>query len=470
MKLFLKQLLCGILFLAVMAGTVPVSVHADDASWPEAPEISSEGAVLIEASTGTILYNKNAFDAFYPASTTKLMTSLLAIEQSPLSEVITCSRDAVYKLEPGSSHIALVPNEEMTLEHYLYAILLPSANDAAYAVAEHVGGSISNFVDMMNRRAKELGCVNTNFVNAHGLHDDNHYSCPYDLAMIARKAIEYPAFNRISGAYYYELPATNKKEARVIANTHQILRRKIKCEGVFAGKTGSTSIAKNCLVTCAERNGMTLIVAIMKAPDSTAVYDDTIALLEYGFQNFGLTDFDDSRLDSTNAFPALFDDEEALISNVSALLSTNGAALVLPTGASYRNLTKKITLTPTDKLSEGENVIGKVDYYYAENYVGTANIILHSDRDVTIAVSPTPSPTTGPSSGEATAEPNAQETPSISPTVPASGDDVKESDFRPLIIGGIAAATILVIGFYVVLIELPYRKRKKEYYQRRRQG
>lgn len=469
MKHFLKQILCSFLFLASIAGTVPISVYADEVSWPEAPEIISEGAVLIEASTGTILYNKNAFEAFYPASTTKLMTSLLAIEQCPLSETITCSKDAVYKLEAGSSHIALVPNEEMTLEHYLYAILLPSANDAAYAVAEHIGGTISNFVDMMNRRAKELGCVNTNFVNAHGLHDDEHYSCPYDLAMIARKAIEYPAFNRISGAYYYELPATNKKEARVIANTHQILRRKIKYEGVFAGKTGSTSAAGNCLVTCAERDGMTLIVAIMKAPDSTTVYEDTIALLEYGFQNFSIATFDDSRLESTNAFPALFGDEEALISKVPSLLSTYGASLVLPTGASYRNLTKKITLTPTDQLSEGANVIGKVDYYYAENYVGTADIILHSDRDVTIAISPTPSPTIS-LSGETVTDPGTSEQPSVSPTVPASGDDVKESDFRPLIIGGIAAVTMLVIGFYVVLIELPYRKRKKEYYQRRRQG
>ena len=188
MKHFLKYLLCGIVFFAILTGSLPAPAYADDASWPEAPEILSEGAVLIEASTGTILYNKNAFDAFYPASTTKLMTSLLAIEQCPLSEVITCSKDAVYKLEPGSSHIAMVPKEEMTLEHYLYAILLPSANDAAYAVAEHIGGSISNFVEMMNRRAKELGCVNTNFVNSHGLHNDEHYSCPYDLALIAKKS------------------------------------------------------------------------------------------------------------------------------------------------------------------------------------------------------------------------------------------------------------------------------------------
>lgn len=464
MKHLLKKVFCGILIMATLSGIVPTPVLAEEVAWPEAPDVVSEGAVLIEASTGTVIFNKNAFESFYPASTTKLMTTLLAIEQCPLSDIITCSKDAVYSLESGSAHIALVPGEQMTLEHYLYAILLPSANDAAYAVAEHVGGTLNNFVSMMNKRVEDLGGVNTNFVNPHGLHDENHYSCPYDLAMIARKIIEYPAFSRISGSYYYELPATNLKEKRIIANTHQILRRKISCEGVFAGKTGSTAAARNCLVTCAERDGMTLIAVIMKAPDSTTVYNDTIALLEYGFQNFNLASLADAGVDTKNAFPILFEDEEALISKVSSPLTISGTSLVLPKGASYRDLTKKITLTPNDRLSAGENVIGEVSYYYADNYVGSAEVKFYSETDVIIDVSPSPSPT--PSITEAATPPD---NPAVSPTAPVMGSSEEESDFRPFIIGSIVGAVILVVGFYLVLIELPYRRRKKEYYRRRRQ-
>lgn len=465
MKHLFKKFLCGILLSSVLCSIAPgTAALAEEELWPTAPEITSEGAILIEASTGTIIYNKNGFEQFYPASTTKLMTALLAIEQCSLTDIVTCSYDSVHKIGWDSSRIGLVEGEQLNMEEALYAILLASANEVSYAVAEHIGGTINNFVLMMNERARDLGCSGTNFANPHGLDDPEHYTTPYDLALIAKKLLEYPTFARVSGAYYHEIPATNLNVARPIANTHQILRRKIKCEGVFAGKTGHTSIAGNCLVTCAERNGMTLICVIMKAPDSTVVYDDTIALLDYGFNNFTITNVDDSRMESTNAFPVLFDDDEALVSDVSSLLSISGTSLVLPSKASYRNLTKKITLTPNEALSAGENVIGKVDYYYADNYVGSADILFYSESDVVVALSPTPSPVP-----DTTPDETASQEPDVSPTVPASGDDV-DDDFRPLIIGGIAGICVLIVGLYLILIELPYRRRKKEYYRKRRQG
>lgn len=461
MKQRLKQFLCGILFLAVICSMAPVTARAEEELWPVAPEVASEGAILIEVSTGTIIYNKNGFEQFYPASTTKLMTTLLAIEQCPLTDIVTCSYDSVHKIGWDSSRIGLVENEQLNMEEALYAILLASANEVSYAVAEHIGGTLNNFVLMMNERAKDLGCSGTNFVNPHGLDNPEHYTTPYDLALITKKLLEYPTFARISGAYYHQIPPTNLNVARPIANTHQILRKKIKCEGVFAGKTGHTSIAGNNLVTCAERDGMTLICVVMKSPDSTTVYDDTIALLEYGFQNFAITEMNDARMESTNAFPVLFDEEEALVSDVSSFLSVNGTSLVLPVQASYRNLTKKITLTPNEALSAGENVIGKVDYYYAEHYVGSADILFYSESDVVVALSPTPSPI--PETTPAEADPQ------VTPTAPVLGNDM-DNDFRPLIIGGIVGICVLVIGFYLIIIELPYRRRKKEYYRRRRQG
>lgn len=520
MKQKLQKFLYGVLTAVVLVTSAPVCAFAEETTsaskdWPKPPEVTSGAAIVMEASTGSVLYSKSAYDAFYPASTTKLMTSLLAIEQCPLSDIVTCSYDAVYSIGSDSSHIGLVVGESLTMENALYAILLASANEVSYAVAEHIGTTMEQFVDMMNERAAELGCVNTHFVNPHGLDDPDHYSCPYDLALIAKKAIEYTTFRRISGSYYHQIPETNKNVARDIGNTHQIIRKRISCEGVFAGKTGTTSKAGSCLVTCAERDGMTLICVIMKAPNSTTVYDETIALLDYAFENFSLTPITaSSGTETKNAFPMLFEDEEALIADVSSPLSVSDTSLVLPRGASYSDLTKEFTMTPSASFSSGENVIGEVAYYYADNYVGSAEILYHSAGEVAIQPSPTPitqSPTpeesasntpaadnpTNPDSQNSGTESednvpsptnspdteqnksNTEENSTDSDTVNVSGTNLSgtqtpsdseqtksDSNFLPIIIGILVGAVVLVGGLYVVVVEIPYQKKRKAYYQK----
>lgn len=475
MKHKLKQLLCGALTAVLIFISVPLNVLAEETSssaseWPTPPEIESAAAVVIEASTGSVLYNKSAYDAFPPASTTKLMTSLLAIEQCPLSDIVTCSKDCINSIPSDSSRIGLIAGESLDMENALYAILLASANEVSYAVGEHVGGTMESFVSMMNQRAADLGCVNTHFMNPHGLDDPEHYSCPYDLALIAKKAIEYTTFRRVSGSYNHQIPETNKNVARYIANTHPFIKKNVVYEGVFAGKTGHTSKAGNCLVTCAERDGMTLICAIMKAPNSTAVYNDTVTLLNYVFKNFTLTPLAASETISKNAFPILFEDEEALIAEVSSPLSVNDASLVLPSGASYLDLTKEVTLNPSIAFEEGENVIGEVLYYYSGNYVGSAEIIYHSEEAVIVEPSPTPVPTETPASVT-----NAENTTGTGTTLtgkditvssPVSGTEQTDDNLHPLIIGIIAVAVILLAGLYIVLIELPYRKKKKAFYRK----
>ncbi len=469
MKHKTKLFLLGVLAAALFISAAPVSAYAEDitpalsAQWPEPPEITSAAAIVMEASTGSILYNKSAYDAFYPASTTKLMTSLLAIEQCPLSDIVTCSRESVESIGWDSSRIGLVAGEAIDMENALYAILLASANEVSYAVAEHIGGTIDHFVSLMNQRAKDLGCVNTNFMNPHGLDHESHYSCPYDLALIARKAMEYTTFRRISGSYNHKVPETNKNDARWISNTHPFIKKNVVYEGVFAGKTGSTSKAGNCLVTCAERDGMTLICVIMKAPNSDTVQKETKLLLDYSFDNFTLTPLAASESSTKNAFPVLFEDEEALISEVSSPLAVSDTSLVLPTGASYGDLTKKITLSPSEVFSAGENVIGEVHYYYADNYVGSAEIIFHSEEEVIVVPSPTPTPTP-------TAAPTIAPQETASPDKNTSGNSdsqnvngTAENDNRPFIIGIIVSVVVLAAGFYVVLIELPYRRKKKAY-------
>lgn len=467
MKHKVKPFLMGVLTTALLFTAVPVHVLADDptplpsaAEWPEPPEIESAAAIVMEASTGAILYNKGAYDAHYPASTTKLMTSLLAIEQCPLSDVVTCSKESVNSIGWDSSRIGLVAGESIDMENALYAILLASANEVSYAVAEHIGGTVDYFVSMMNERAKDLGCVNTSFVNPHGLDNEAHYSCPYDLALIARQAMEYTTFRRVSGSYNHKIPETNKNEARWISNTHPFIKKNVIYEGVFAGKTGSTSKAGNCLVTCAERNGMTIICVIMKAPDSATVQAETRQLLDYAFHNFTLSPLAASEGSSKNAFPILFEDEEALISDVSSPLSISDTSLVLPTGASFNDVTKKITLTNSEAFSAGENVIGEVGYYYADNYIGSAEIIYHSEEDIIVVPSPTPVPSNTP---VPTGSPdNSSGVGSTETSTDVNAQDA-ENDLRPMIIGIIVGVVVLAGGFFIVLVEIPYRKKKKAY-------
>ena len=473
MKHKLKHILLALLILAMCVTTLPSSITLADsttpsAGWPEPPEITSEAAVVIEASTGSVLYNKNAYDAYHPASTTKLMTSLLAIEQCPLSDTVTCSRDSVESMGWDTSRIGLVAGESIDMENALYAILLASANEVSYAVGEHVGGTMENFVALMNQRAKDLGCVNTHFVNPHGLDHEDHYSCPYDLALIARKAIEYTTFRRVSGSYNHKIPETNKNDARWISNTHPFIKKNVVYKGVFAGKTGTTSQAGSCLVTCAEQNGMTVICAIMKAPNSSTVQADTKKLLDYTFQNFKLTPLAASESSTKNAFPILFEDEEALISDVASPLSVSNTSLVLPEGISYNDLTRKVTLSPSITFSAGDNIIGEVSYYYDDNYVGAANIIYHSEADVVVVPSPTPIPTSTP---VPTQTPVPTKTPAKlfsfgNDSAEASTDSVSdnaEHNTRLLIIGIIIGIVILVVGLYIILVELPYRRKKRAY-------
>lgn len=468
MKYRLRKILYALLTITLLLSSLPITTFAEETEnssikWPTPPEITSGGAVVIEASTGCVLYEKSAYDAFHPASTTKLMTSLLAIEQSLLSEIVTCSHDAIYSIGWDSSRAGLVEGEQITMEDALYAVLLASANEVSYAVAEHVGGTLENFVSLMNQRARELGCTNTHFVNPHGLDDPDHYASPYDLALIAKQAIQYTTFRRISGAYYYQIPATNLNVARDIGNTHKIIRKRISYEGVFAGKTGTTSQAGSCLVTCAERNGMTLICVIMKAPNSDTVYNETMALLDYGFKNFTLTPLTASKSESKNAFPMLFEDEEALISDVSSPLSVNATSLVLPKDAIFSDLTKTVTLNPNSTFSAGKNIIGEISYYYADNYVGCADILYYSEEDIVVIPTNTPIPsiTQTPPSNSKTEPSDKNSTQTNSSNV-----NTEETNLRPIIIIVIIITVVLIIGLYMIMVEIPYRKRRKAYYRK----
>lgn len=247
------------------------------------PEIASEGAVLLDGATGAILYGKNAETRYYPASITKLMTALLVAEKANLSDTVTYSKTATTNLESGAVTLGLVEGDKLTVEQSLYGLMLKSANEVANGLAEHVSGSVSAFSALMNARAKELGCTNTNFVNPNGLNNSSHYTTPHDMALIARAAFQNDTVRKVTSTISYQIPATKKAGARTVTMGHKMINSSDSryYPGVIGGKTGYTSLAGNTLVTCAEKNGVRLVAVVMKSKSTH--YSDTKALLDYGF-------------------------------------------------------------------------------------------------------------------------------------------------------------------------------------------
>ena len=262
------------------------------------PKIASTAAILVEESTGKILYEKNAYEKMYPASTTKILTAILILENCKLDEMATVSYNAVYSLPSGYVNASLQEGEEMSINDLMYALMVKSANDAAIVLAEHMSGSVQNFAKMMNEKAASLGCQNTHFVNPNGVHNDNHYTTAHDLYLIASYCMKNEDFRRYASTASYTLPATNKYLAkdRVCTTTNEMIRPKSKYynQNIIGIKTGHTTEAKNCLVSGAIQNDTELISVVLHSGTNreglSERYIDTQALFDYGFKDFAFTD------------------------------------------------------------------------------------------------------------------------------------------------------------------------------------
>ena len=264
-----------------------------------AVSVNCPNVILIDADSGRILYEKDAYSKAFPASTTKIMTAILTLENANLNDYAVASYAAVMSVPIGGSNTAIQVGESLTIEELLQCLLIASGNDAANVLAEYVGGSIESFISMMNTKATELGCLNTNFVNANGLHDNNHYSCAYDLAIMYKYAWnKFPKFREISSTIKFRLPITEKyaNDDRVFVNSNRMLipssgsdNKNYYYEYITGGKTGYTSEAKNCLVASASKNGFNLIAVVLGGTQDSSGYSyrfmDTKALFEYGFSN-----------------------------------------------------------------------------------------------------------------------------------------------------------------------------------------
>lgn len=296
-KSFINNLFICLLLLFSLSMIFSPFVNAEE----ELPDIASPAALLMDYSSGKILYEKNINEKRYPASLTKIMTAIIVLENCELSDVATVSYDAVMSLSSGYVTANLQIGEELTIEQLLYVLMVGSSNDAAIVLAEHVSGSVESFADFMNEKAKELGCTSTNFVNPNGAHDENHYSTAYDLALMARYAMKNETFRTLVSTTSYTLPTTNKydREDRIFRTTNSLLHLDTsdRADNYYYQyatgiKTGFTTPAGNCLIASANKNNLELITVVLGAGQTkdglSQRYLDTLSLFDYGYSTYTL--------------------------------------------------------------------------------------------------------------------------------------------------------------------------------------
>lgn len=312
--------------------------------WPQGPAIGAEGAILMDADTGTILYNKNMDEQLYPASTTKLMTCLIAVENLELSDVVEISENAVNSVPADGSSAGMRPGESLTVEESLYAILVASANEVATAVGEKVAGSVEAFADLMNERAAELGCTNTHFCNANGLHEDDHYTSPHDLSLIMQAVLQNETLRGfIDTPQYHFEPTAGQPRDFIVVNKNKLITGEVACSGILGGKTGFTGLARQTLVTACRRGDMTLICVVMKEEDPNQ-YLDSAALYEYGFAHFTRVKITDQAGISVTGGAPFFTGGPDLLGTGTPLFTTDGSDYAdLPEGVRFDELTKEIS-------------------------------------------------------------------------------------------------------------------------------
>ncbi len=260
----------------------------------EPPATQAGAVLLINADNGDILYGKNENERMFPASTTKIMVALLALENLELDEVITATNSALSLLPSGHTNIGLRNDEQLSVRNLLYGLMVSSAGDAANVLGEHISGSVDEFVKLMNTRALELGMKNTNYMNASGAHNPLHYTTASDMAILARTVMQNEVFREIVKTDVYIIPPTEKyTEERRLLNTNHLVSKKKSSKYFYKYatgiKTGFTNDAKRCLVASAEKNGISLITVVLGADvvDMQMMdFVDTTNLFEYGFANY----------------------------------------------------------------------------------------------------------------------------------------------------------------------------------------
>jgi D-alanyl-D-alanine carboxypeptidase len=347
-------------------------------NWPAGPVVSAESAILMEAETGAVLYAKNIHQKEYPASTTKLMTCLLATENCSMDEVVTMSHTAIYDTPYDSSHIAMDVGESITMEQALNAILIRSANEVSFAVAEHISGTWQDFAQLMNQRAAELGCEDTHFVNPNGLPDENHYTSAFDLATIGRAFFANELLCKISSTALLHIPPSPTQPDDILeSSSNQLLPgKKYAYEYLVGSKTGYTNVARNCLVSCAEKDGLKLICVVMR-DESPLQFADTVSLFDYGFGNFDMINVSQNETKYKIDDMGFFYSDTNIFGNSKSILSLNqDDRIVMPKTIRFEDIESSLSYDTPD-----QNQVALITYTYKGVYLGEASVDLAESAD-----------------------------------------------------------------------------------------
>ncbi len=363
MKLNLKKTL--IFFMMILLFSFHFSfVFAITDEEDNKPTLVSKAAILMDNKTGKILYEKNSNEKMYPASTTKIMTAILTLENCNLNDVVTVSYDAIKSIPEGYSIAYLQPDEQLTVEQLLQLTLVISANDAANVLAEHVGGSIDSFVSMMNTKVNELGLSNTHFTNSFGMHDENHYTTAQDLAMIMKYCMQNESFRKLAGSASCAIPATNKYGTRTHNSTNALIvpNSSNYYRYLTAGKTGYTSQAGDCFVSCSYKDDLELICVILGGTTvngTSTRFSETRILYDYGYDNFSIkTLLNESDIVTQIEVPNGTRDTKSLY-----LLANQSISALLDNSLSKDDIPFEISLNENIKAPiENGDILGSVSY------------------------------------------------------------------------------------------------------------
>ncbi len=345
-------------------------------------DLDAAAVLLYEMSSGTMVYAKNIDGRREPASLTKVMTCLLALERGTLTDVITVSEKALANMDPDGSSSGLVVGEQLTLEQLLYCLMVESANDAAAVIAEYIAGSDEAFVDLMNQKAKELGCTGTSFANTHGLHADNHYTTARDLAKILMEALTYDKFQEIYATDRYVLPATNLHEERILVTTNFLIGTAITWdyydERVIGGKTGFTTPAGRCVMVTAEEDGLEYLCVVLGAENVTTddgtVYGSFVTAgkaLDFGFDKFTFAEVL-SPLAPVAQLPVADATESVVVTPAQAVTT------MLPAEYDEAKLSTRYELSSPEGLTaplKANETVGVVRKYYGDICVGETDLV-----------------------------------------------------------------------------------------------
>ena len=352
--------------------------------WPAGPEIGAESAILMEVNTGTILYAKNIHAKLYPASITKILTALIVSEKCDMNEMVTFSSDAIHSINwREDANIGINVGDSITMEQCLYGLLVGSANEVAYAMAEHIcgEGNVEEFSKLMNQTAKELGCTDSNFITPNGIHDENHYTSAHDMALIAQAFFSNEMLCKMSCTTSYHIPqtATQPREDMIVwAKSKLLPGKEYEYEYLLGTKTGYTDDARQTLVSCAQKDGLKLVCVILKE-ETPYQFTDTIELFNYGFENFYAASVAENdtnySIDTSNFFSS---DTDFFGSSKPILEIDQDAYIVIPDNVDFSEVTSSLTY---DDLKEDE--IARINYSFHDINVGSASLVPVRDTTVT---------------------------------------------------------------------------------------